>query len=511
MMLLAGWLLWTSSSIAGMTSASVSPAVDATGGAERVLVIHAAGARSAVVDTLLALLRHFPIQVEVYRMDEIGRAELPPADKAILLEEGGRSEAGVSLSRRLEQTGVPHLWIYSGDANERIGLIQLHYGAETFPIGSIYASRLNEDIVREADDVLAYATDGQENVPLVVRNDRVWHIAAGMENEPMIALVADLLHDFLEQAHREERMGLLILEHIHPLVPPEQLIAIANLAARYRLPFAAAIIPIYQDENNGIVYSALDDPEWIEAVAYMVDAGGAILLDSTGYGALPDVHFAERIEQGLAVLSELRLYPIGITATDETLAAIRSEAYAVRANGVRFSTVYGVGARSPIPYATYTESGQRFYPNTAGSLKEPYDIGRIGAEAGRMRYVRDGWITFTYDVTAPHEWLEEALQRLADERIHWVDIRYDHHEVESDWLRLVAPGDGTLDADVTDPGWMRNLTQIERNPKWLQSFTLYSLWLLVGIVLLFVIMFFLLMLVLRLRRRNRLFAERELP
>lgn len=95
--------------------------------------------------------------------------------------------------------------------------------------------------------------------------------------------------------------------------------------------------------------------------------------------------------------------------------------------------------------------------------------------------------------------------------MRWIDIRHEPHKVESEWIRIVAPGDGTLEVSVIDKERLFALSQVEGNKARLEGFAFYSSWLLVGIVFSFIVLFVLFTLILHLRRRNRLFTEKELP
>lgn len=474
-----------------------------------ILVIHAGQAgNDRTANIVLDMLRHFPVHTEALQIEEVDKTKLSRIDRAILIEEGGTSTAGASISDHLRKTGIPHMWIACGQINDHIRPVQLHYRGKTFPVGHMKAYRLNENVKFGADNVLAYASDGANSTPLIVRDKEVWYITAGIENMRMTAIVADLLHDFLEHPHRDARQGLMIIENVYPLVPPEQLTAIADLLSDHHIPFAIAVNPVYHDKVNGIVYSASDHPGWVEAILYMASRGGTVIV---GGNDLP-LHvetFSDRLEQNLAVLSHLSLYPIAIALTEETLAAIHAES-----NAVHFSTVYGSGAlKSQIPYVTFLETGIRVFPHTAsaGTVMKPHDLGLYISEWDRLDTVRDAWFGFTYDAESPVELLEEWIFYTEDKPVRWIDIRHEPHKVESEWIRIVAPGDGTLEVSVIDKERLFALSQVEGNKARLEGFAFYSSWLLVGIVFSFIVLFVLFTLILHLRRRNRLFTEKELP
>src|SRR2546426_5243 len=79
----------------------------------------------------------------------------------------------------------------------------------------------------------------------------------------------DLLHDFLNVPHQEDRKALLRLEDISAQDDPENLRDLADYLNRRGIPFQVSLIPIYRDPANNEEIYLSDRPAFVRAIRYM--------------------------------------------------------------------------------------------------------------------------------------------------------------------------------------------------------------------------------------------------
>jgi hypothetical protein len=394
----------------------------------------------------------------------------------------------------IAQRNIPFMVFSTGAADESYSGIAVRYRDALYATTPIHAAPVRRD---PNGEVLAVISDGREERPLIVRSNDRWHVACELQSGLISWIVADVLHDFLGEPHLEEREGLFIVEEV-------------DLLRAYRIPFVIAVEPVARSPDDGRLHTAKDVPEWADAIRYMVDAGGTVVLDGSELEPLDPKEIAKRISQGIAFLCEIGVYPIALYASRS--AAERLEAAPEHAS---FSTtVEYASARldesrySDTPYVLADQTV--VYPESIGSAGSAAAVNQLISRARRMMAVRDALLGVGLNASLPYELAEAQAAQFAREPIMWMDIRHAVHLVETDFIRMESDGSGVLDVQILNRSRMTEWLKVEHKAHAFESFAYYLTWILVVVVGVFVVMFVLFAVLTQRRRARRLFAEKEL-
>ncbi len=127
--------------------------------------------------------------------------------------------------------------------------------------------------------------------PYLVRSGKLWYMCdipfTYVTMTDRYLVLADTLHDFLQENHPTEHKALIRIEDVHPSADPNALRAIADVLASENVPFAISVIPQYLDPlgtwNGGVPLTVdwKDRPEMVSALQYMVSKGGEVIQHGT--------------------------------------------------------------------------------------------------------------------------------------------------------------------------------------------------------------------------------------
>jgi uncharacterized protein YdaL len=126
----------------------------------------------------------------------------------------------------------------------------------------------------------AQSTDGK-TLPYIVHTGNFWYCADSpfsyAEEGDRYLAFCDLLHNFFNMPHQEERSALVRLEDITPDDDPDELKEFADYLHDRKIPFQISLVPIYVDLKNPDIYLS-DRPAFVDAIKYMVKKGGAVVM-----------------------------------------------------------------------------------------------------------------------------------------------------------------------------------------------------------------------------------------
>jgi uncharacterized protein YdaL len=183
-----------------------------------------------------------------------------------------------------------------------------------------------------------------ETAPYITRSGAFWYVAdvpftfTGPRDRYLV--LADLLHDMLGVAHREEHKAMIRLEDIHAMVNPQSIRRVVDYLHGRAIPFSLAVIPRYRDPlgtyNRG---APLDIPlsnahSLRRALDHAVQRGGEIVAHGYTH-QLDDVRnpasgvSAEDFEFWDAV----RNRPVAQESTEWALERLRASVQELRSNG----------------------------------------------------------------------------------------------------------------------------------------------------------------------------------
>jgi hypothetical protein len=139
----------------------------------------------------------------------------------------------------------------------------------------------------------AVAPPPHQRIPYIIRGRNLWYVADcpfyGGEFTDRVLAFCDVLHDMLGVEHPTRHRGIIRLEDVSPMAPPDKLRAIADYLFAQRLPFAVAVIPEYRDPwgvyNGGVPLTVkLTDARarpFVETLHYLVARGGTLIQHGT--------------------------------------------------------------------------------------------------------------------------------------------------------------------------------------------------------------------------------------
>ena len=118
--------------------------------------------------------------------------------------------------------------------------------------------------------VLAEVVSKEVSLPYAVRSGKLWYFADNpfsyaVEGGNYLVL-ADMLHEILDENHKEKRLAIVRIEDVHPLTPPERLLSAAQFLHSRNIPFLVSLVPFYVFSEKATFVSMSDKPEFIDAI-----------------------------------------------------------------------------------------------------------------------------------------------------------------------------------------------------------------------------------------------------
>ncbi|HVN30515.1 MAG TPA: DUF2334 domain-containing protein [Thermoanaerobaculaceae bacterium] len=281
-----------------------------SGDPKRVLVLYEPGpsqAASGLGDArqLRQLLGHFHTTVTLQPADTYRTGQMRPFDITFFI---GYTKAYIPPQMFLYDAyndAAPLVWLNTGlvefgrafDLSTRFG-----FEVQGFDTTSVFDSvtagetlftktEPNANLLRVTDArrcvVLATATSSRKGltIPYVVRSGEFWCVADSPFSYATEAdrylYFADLLHDILGEDHPRSHSALIRIEDTNPFTEPDSLRAIADLLAERKVPFLVGVIPFYVNPATGTRVAMSEKPDYVDALHYMAEHGGAIVLHGT--------------------------------------------------------------------------------------------------------------------------------------------------------------------------------------------------------------------------------------
>ena len=488
----------------GMAGAADRTAEDGGDGMPaRALILHNSPEAPPGAAILESLLAHFRATVKTAHASALDEAA---EDADFIIHFGADPEAAYAFARA---RNVPYMAFVPAMADDSPAGILIRYRNKEYAATAIAAARIDAGAGAE---VIARLSDGRDERPLIVKDGRLWLVAADPAHELVGWLVADVLHDFLGEWHPEGATGLLVIENVNPLSDPAHLRRLADLLGEYRIPFAVAVEPVRRSPVPSERASIADNPELADALRHMTEAGGTIVLDGSRIDPEDPETSARLAARDIAALQEIGSFPAALYAPEAHAATLAGASERIFfSNVIEYSALRTDGTRySGVPYAILRGADGQAFPESAGTAGGEAAAGSLLARARGLKIVRDALIGFGLDAALPYETAAGLVEQIAREQLYWTDIRYTAWRVETGFIRLSGRGDGTMDAVIADRGKLAELQKSERKTHGFESVTYYSTWSLVLVVAGFIALFMLFIVIMQMRRNRRLFMEREL-
>jgi uncharacterized protein YdaL len=321
--------------------------------------------------------------------------------------------------------------------------------------------------------VIAWMEKGSERLPYAIHSRTLWYFAdlttAFVREGGSYLVFADLLHDILQQNHRTNPLAMVRIEDISPLSDIASLRRIADYLHGEEVPFSISLVPYYLDPASNTAASLSDQPEFVEAIHYMMRKGGVIVMHGTTHQyrgeTTADYEFwdmmhneplfsdsreyvRERIETGLQELSHNGLYPV----TWETPHYGASQrAYSVI--NQYFSSAYERrqsidlhGSDQLLPWMIYRHTaGGKIIPENLGYIPlSNQDAGDLLAAARNNLALRDGIASFFFHPFCDIAVLKQIIPGMKKMGYRFTDPRHTSQQVTAPGFRVVT-GRGTIE------------------------------------------------------------------
>jgi uncharacterized protein YdaL len=290
------------------------------------------------------------------------------------------------------------------------------YKGTIFNLGQDSGINMLVEPLREDVSTYGEVSNGRQVYPLIVNWKNYWYMS-GLDTSGIKYLIfSDVLHEVFGEAHSEGRKVYLRIEDVSVLRSPKRLRDIADYLNGEGIPFIIALIPAYINPDSGTETCITHYPELINAVKYMVEQGGTVVLhgythqyykSETGEGfefwdAIGDkpldvnytYYVKDRVTKGIEVCLENGLYPL---AFEPPHYAMAREGYAELKK--YFSTVIGQIQTTDRRFVTAvppyeirnTERFNRFLPESLGYVAGDGSTGvkEILDNAAKLFVVRD--------------------------------------------------------------------------------------------------------------------------
>jgi uncharacterized protein YdaL len=284
-------------------------AAESPGSLKKVLLIYEKrfywNSKEDVVKAFDLLLHHFPVNTTIIKSREYQKGMAENFDAVIYIPMELTARVPQNLINDIHAFPTPFLWI--GENFDQYlatypdsGLTALGNSSEYNQI--IYKNKtlndqrkINTLILKRPKShaqILAYQSNGKQQIPFALQLKNLWYIAKLDFRENNVIVTADLLHDFLGIPHHQVHRAFIRIEDVHPLRESTKLKEIADFLSEEKVPFMVALIPVYVN-NKGQKITMAERTEFVEAVKYMIQKGGTVILhgythqthqDETGIG-----------------------------------------------------------------------------------------------------------------------------------------------------------------------------------------------------------------------------------
>lgn len=290
--------------------------------------------------------------------------------------------------------------------------------------------------------VHAYATEKSgTRYPYFVQSGNLWYVADSPYSYAAeggrFLILAELLHNILHQDHPRLHRALVRIEDVNALSKPEEIIGIADLLYKEKVPFQISVVPIYRSPDTRSDIYLSDVQPMVKALQYAVSRGASIIMHGVTHqhrgsstddfefwdsiSGKPLKNFSEqwvrrKLRTGIGELLKCQLLPLAWETPHYTASKKHYRVF----SGY-FDTFYErmmvedfPGSQQIIPYIIKSRDFPiTLIPENLGYL--PYtnpDTNTIIKQARRLQVVRDGIASFYFHPFVPKTHLEVIIQKM---------------------------------------------------------------------------------------------------
>lgn len=425
----------------------------------------------------------------------------------------------------------------------------------------IYAFELKDINMKSA---LLYGYKGETDFPLLMKvNENDFYFAVPAINEELGYYFAEALHEMLPNNHTSQHLAYLRLEDIHPLTDPVKLQEIGDYLNERDIPFIMSIIPIYINPETEKKFTFGDSPELLKVIKKLQNLGGAVVahgythqyrLSETGEGyefwdvvnnqfiiesdsameveeiltkneftneasyteyinelkAKEERYVRDKLDKAIYELVSYDLYPLGFEAPHYSMS---EQGYQLVSDN--FSAIFGHVQLSDkdwqvvtsVPYVTSASflTGLHLYPDTIGFVNSTleYPIQQINRTIQQKLLVRDSIMGGYYHPFLGLDYLPELIEQYEKiPNIKWFNLKETEQQTKTTKIEITTDETGVISV-VNEIGVIEGF--IEKRRPYLLENILWGITLVVGV---FILIFSLFILRMRIGLKKKLFEER---
>ncbi|KEJ00681.1 transcription factor [Clostridium botulinum A2B7 92] len=160
---------------------------------------------------------------------------------------------------------------YSNKENINISKMEKFYldSKESFTVLKPYSKETK---------IYGYLSNGKDYFPYIINEKSLWHISRIDNNSVIFYIFSDILNYIFEVDKFKEEKVFIRIKDVHPLIDINKLKAIADYLYSEDIPFMIALIPTFVDTKTGYANSMSDQKKFINAIKYMQEKGGTVIL-----------------------------------------------------------------------------------------------------------------------------------------------------------------------------------------------------------------------------------------
>lgn len=427
---------------------------------------------------LAALLGHFRTSTTVHGLDKYSSGGMDAYDYTFYIGFSARHQPSAVFLDDVLKTRKPVVWLNTGfkefsslhNVKQRFGFVVSRFDTSSeFDLvkssGRMYQKgepNLNViEIVRGASvTVLATAVSSKtkKEIPYIIQSRNLTYVAdsplSSAGESDRYLLFADMLHDLLKENHPESHSALIRIEDVTPLENPEKLRDIADILSGRGIPFLVSVVPFYVDPGEGIRVSLSEKPEIVDALKYMAQNGGTIVMHGVTHQykgvTATDFEFwdeatnkpikgetqegiARKLEQGIQEFIKNGLYPLVWETPHYTASFLLYQTVSKYFGSVMEQrlSIEDFDYSQFFPYIIEKDLfGQKIYPENLGyvPLEEEKSVSEnhiqsLIANARTNLYVRDGFASCFFHAFVDLDLLKELVDGIRDLGYTYIDLK----------------------------------------------------------------------------------------
>ncbi len=431
--------------------------------AGRILIVHDQNDDDTIPRQLASLLGHFPVTSDIVEEEFYEPGSLSRYDAVFYI--GGTHKAiNPAFLDDVYMSGKPVAWMGRGldwlGAEHPLSKYGIGYSRvetdepfttvsykdtdlkKTDPVASVtYVS--DESKAR----VVSWMDSNSESAPYLINSGNFWYFAdmpmvsrspEGASGDSAYLVLADVLHDILDQPHAEEHRAMVRIEDVHPNSDIGALDTLVDYLYQKGIPFGVGLIPVYINPGTGEEVHLSDKPDFVEAIKRAEAKGGTIVLHGYThqlYGVTAVDHefydnrtgqfpagesiesVSSRIETALREVNGQGIYP-KIWETPHYNASNLTHSVVAE----YFNIVWERRDAPFFPYVVHLEeTDQTALPETLGYIRgADRTAENLVSMAEKQKVVRDGYASFFFHLHIQEGQMHEMVDGLQAEGYQFI-------------------------------------------------------------------------------------------